>query len=395
MFQPRWFLAVLLLCGGGPACAEEGRYTGPWDMAALRQPPTVTWGAAQGQVRPLYFESEPYNGQPTQVFAYYAQPAVFQGRLPAVVLVHGGQGKAYPEWALMWAARGYAALALDLRGNGPDGRRLADGGPELDSQNLFFVGTRQAWPYHGVAATVRAVSLLRSLPQVDGDRIGVTGISWGGVVTCLVAGIDDRIRAAAPVYGCGFVYEDGAFIGAFLTMDAWQRLAWATTFDPSSYLGQARAPMLFVTGTNDGAFALGTWQKSARLAPGHQLCAVPGLAHGQAAGSSVPTVGLFMDQHLKRGEPIPLFLGQGQTVHKGNVTVVAQFLAAAPVARAELYWTTTKGPWMNKKWAGQAARVGPGWVRAELPPQRPLAYFLSVTDQRGATVSTEHVILLK
>ena len=43
----------------------------------------------------------------------------------------------------------------------------------------------------------------------------------------------------------------------------------------------------------------------------------------------------------------------------------------------------------------QAAVLGPGWVRAELPPQRPLAYYLSVTDRRGATVSTQPLILMK
>jgi len=29
----------------------------------------------------------------------------------------------------------------------------------------------------------------------------VTGISWGGYLTCIVAGIDDRLKAAVPVYG--------------------------------------------------------------------------------------------------------------------------------------------------------------------------------------------------
>src|SRR5437763_1799065 len=157
--HPRWALAVLLLCWCGPVHAGGSRYTGPWDLAALRQPPAVAWGDVQGPVRPLYYVSEPYNGQPTRVFAYYSQPAVFQGRLPAVVLVHGGLGKAFPEWAQLWAARGYAALAMDLRGNGPDGQRLPDGGPELDVPNLFFADTRQAWVYHAVAAAARGVSL--------------------------------------------------------------------------------------------------------------------------------------------------------------------------------------------------------------------------------------------
>ena len=52
------------------------------------------------------------------------------------------------------------------------------------------------WSYHAVAAVVRGHSLLRSLPNVDAERIGVTGISWGGYLTCIVAGVADRFRHA-------------------------------------------------------------------------------------------------------------------------------------------------------------------------------------------------------
>ena len=48
-----------------------------------------------------------------------------RGPLPAMVLVHGGGGKAFREWAELWAERGYVALAMDLAGHGPDGKRLA------------------------------------------------------------------------------------------------------------------------------------------------------------------------------------------------------------------------------------------------------------------------------
>ena len=59
------------------------------------------------------------------------------------------------------------------------------------------------WVYHAVASVVRANSFMRSLPDVDPERIGVTGVSWGGFLTCIAASIDDRFRFAAPVYGCG------------------------------------------------------------------------------------------------------------------------------------------------------------------------------------------------
>ncbi len=35
------------------------------------------------------------------------------------------------------------------------------------------------------------------------EKIGVMGISWGGVIISTIIGIDDRLVFAVPVYGCG------------------------------------------------------------------------------------------------------------------------------------------------------------------------------------------------
>ena len=46
---------------------------------------------------------------------------------------------------------------------------------------------------------------------MDRRRIGITGISWGGYLTCIVAGLDDRLKVAVPVYGCGFLGDDSVW----------------------------------------------------------------------------------------------------------------------------------------------------------------------------------------
>ena len=42
------------------------------------------------------------------------------GTLSHALLVHGGEGTAFREWAELWAKRGYAAIAMDLAGCGRD-----------------------------------------------------------------------------------------------------------------------------------------------------------------------------------------------------------------------------------------------------------------------------------
>jgi hypothetical protein len=47
----------------------------------------------------------------------------------------------------------------------------------------------------------RGIDYLRSRPDVDPERIGVTGISGGGAATFWIAAADERVKAAVPVSG--------------------------------------------------------------------------------------------------------------------------------------------------------------------------------------------------
>jgi dipeptidyl aminopeptidase/acylaminoacyl peptidase len=172
---------------------------------------------------------------------------------------------------------------MDLAGQGPDNKPLPDGGPPQDDATKFQASEiKDAWTYHAVADVIRGVSLLANLPDVDSKRLGITGISWGGYLTCIVAGLDDRLRAAVPVYGCGFLDEDSYWVPILQKMPAADRKRWIENFDPSRYLPQCSMPVLFVNGTNDFAYPLDSYQKSYRLVRDRALCITINMPHGHS-----------------------------------------------------------------------------------------------------------------
>jgi dienelactone hydrolase len=385
-------LALVVLTGC--STVPKAKQTGPWNLHELSKTPAVTWGATTGLVQELYYEGEPFQGEPTRVFAYLGRPANPESRRsPAMVLVHGGGGKAFKDWAEHWAQRGYVALAMDLAGNGPDGR-LPEGGPDQSDAVKFrnFTGaeTRDMWSYHAVAAVVRGHSLLRSLPEVDKNRIGITGISWGGYLTCIVAGIDSRFKVAVPVYGCGFLGENSVWKDRSLAaMTPEARELWLREFDPGEYVGGVRFPILFVNGTTDFAYPMDSYQKTYRLVPEkwrHVSVAV-NRPHGHIW--TFPEVDAFVGSVLREEPPL---------VRIGALRVDGSRLSASVDRPAELKeltlcYTTDSGAWQQRNWQTIPARLENGRLTAELPPARPLVVFLALQDEAGRHISSEHLEL--
>ncbi len=382
---------ILIFLVSCSTVTKPQRFAGPWDLKVLRAVPRAAFGPSTNLVSEVYYEGEPLQGKPTRVFAYYARPATGSGPFPAMLLVHGGGGKAFREWAEHWAKRGYVALAMDLAGHGPDGR-LPDGGPEQDDLNKFHDFTEaeanQMWTYHAVAAVLRGHSLLAAQPEVDRNRIGVTGISWGGYLTCIVAGLDDRLKVAVPVYGCGFLNANSVWLDRFAKMSEGQRQRWVDYFDPSKYLSGVNCPILFLNGSNDFAYPLDSYQKSYFAVNGPMTLSLKvRLPHGHIW--TFPEVDCFVDSVLKHGEPLPKL--KSMKITDGVATTA--FVAKVPVTKAELNYTSDTGEWQKRLWKSIPAEMVNGKVTARLPVERPLVCYLSVTDQRDVTVSTPHVTL--
>jgi cephalosporin-C deacetylase-like acetyl esterase len=375
----------------------------PWDLKKLSEPPVFEWIDDKGPVRSLFYEGESYGGKPTRVFAYYATPATVDinsaedQRFPAVVLLHGGGGTAFREWVEMWAKHGYAAIAMDLAGSRPmEGKsphepknrvRLVDGGPDQGEEKFGNIdkAVTEQWSYHAVAAAIRAHSLIRSFPEVDAERTAVTGISWGGYLTSIVAGVDNRYEAAVPVYGCGFLHENSAWLEQFAKMTSAQRDRWVKLWDPSVYLPAVKVPILFINGTNDVAYPLDSYMTSYAAVPGtKQLRITVNMPHSHHDGWAPAEIGRFIDFYLRAGPALPK-VGELENV-EGKIQLK---YASDRELVAQLHFTNDRGLLNKWEWRSRPATVLTETIIADAPPLDATAWFITVTDDGGATVSSE------
>ncbi len=387
---------------------------GAWNLTELKQTPTFRWDSRSGVVHSLFYRGELYQGKETEVFAYYASPATLGeaapgAPFPGVVLIHGGGGTAFAEWVYLWAKRGYAAMAMDLAGSRPlalfydpatgvpvpnqaakrESRvRLPNGGPDHGSAEKFdSIGgdVSDDWPYHAAASVIRAHSLLRSLPEVDPERTAVTGISWGGYTTCLVASLDDRFKAAVPVYGCGFLFEGESVQKPSIDRLGDRRDAWIKAYDPSSLLTRCRVPILFVNGTNDIHYPLDSYQKSFEAVPGRkQLRIEVNMKHGHPPGWAPAEIGRFIDTFCRGGASLP---EAGAPKIKDD-TVELVLASGTTVVAATLHFTTDTGLRSKRVWQSIPATIRDGRVSAPRPRAEVTTWFVALTDAQGSMTTT-------
>lgn len=131
-----------------------------------------------------------------------------QGKLPAVLHVHGHwagakQDPVVQARCVSCARAGFVALAVDAFGAGERaiGPALGEYHGGMTAATLLPVGR----PLAGIqiVENARAVDYLLSRPEVDGERIGVTGASGGGNQTMYAGAHDSRLKAVVPVCSVG------------------------------------------------------------------------------------------------------------------------------------------------------------------------------------------------
>jgi cephalosporin-C deacetylase-like acetyl esterase len=152
-------------------------------------------------IEKLHFQSKPG----LYVTGNLYRPKEDKGKLPAVLYVcgHSGKGRdgnktAFQHHGVWFASHGFVCLIIDT---------LQLGEIPGIHHGTYREG-RWWWQARGYTPAgvecwngVRAIDYLVSRPDVDAERIAVTGISGGGAATFWIAAADERVKCAVPVSG--------------------------------------------------------------------------------------------------------------------------------------------------------------------------------------------------
>ena len=354
-------------------------------------------GISTGKMLKTYIDALDYEGKPTRFFALIEIPssASTSTKVPGIVLVHGGGGSAFEEWADLWVARGYAAISIAVEGQTNE-RDVTSAGKRRWKRHAWAGPQRTGiygdmskpiaaqWMYHAVADTILANSLLRSLPEVADDKVGIMGISWGGVITSTVIGIDNRFAFAIPTYGCGHKFDSKNQYGAALGNSTLYRELW----DPIVRLDQATMPVLWLSWPGDKHFPMDALAASYRTATGPRLVSlIPGMKHGHAAAWRPAESYVFADSIVRQGK---IWARQTGAELKGDRFEVS-FETTRHVDRAYLVATSENGFTGNRTWTQTPAALvkkSHEWVATATVPKSTTAWFMNLSAD-GLTASSD------
>lgn len=150
------------------------------------------------RIRKLRYEIVP--GFQSSALLY--EPEHIAGKIPAILNLSGHdgpQGYAYEfkqKRCISYAKHGIIALNLEWFSFGELAR---EGNDHWFAAHLDFVGANGLGIFY--LSMRRGLDYLYLNPQVDRNRIGVTGLSGGGWQTIVLSALDERVKATNPVAG--------------------------------------------------------------------------------------------------------------------------------------------------------------------------------------------------
>lgn len=189
--------------------------------------------------------------------ANFYLPAAARGPVPCILYLCGhrahpcGAKTQYQDRFLWYPAHGFACLVLDSLNCG-EVPGLHHGTQNLNRPDWLSRGYTPAGVE--VWSAMRALDYLETRPEVDGRRIGATGISGGGVMTTFLAALDERIQAAAPSCSAYTVGDQATHARFAWQCDCTFYPNWHRVDYPAVAALVAPRPLLLTNGRKDRIF---------------------------------------------------------------------------------------------------------------------------------------------
>jgi dipeptidyl aminopeptidase/acylaminoacyl peptidase len=219
----------------------------------------------------------------TEVHGLLVKPVTFQDgrKYPTLLRIHGGPNgqdeHAFSFEREFFAANGYVVVAANYRGS--NGRGAA-------YQKAIFAD----WGGKEVVDLLGVMDHVQKMPFVDGDRLGIGGWSYGGILTDYTIATDGRFKAAISGAGSALqlsMYGSDQYITQYeqeigppwKNQDLWIKISY-----PFFHADKIKTPTLFLVGERDfNVPAVGSeqmYQALKSLGVDTQLVIYPAQYHG-------------------------------------------------------------------------------------------------------------------
>jgi len=198
---------------------------------------------------PEHFEYRASDGKRIDGWVLRPQTSREGERSPAILDVHGGPksvfGYSFMFEHHLFTSRGFAVIYLNPRGS--------------DGYSEEFADIREVYGERDFKDIMEGLDyVLSKFPSIDPERVGVTGLSYGGFMTNWIVTHTDRFKAAVSQNGISdwtamFGTTD---IGFYFSPDQIGKEPWTNpqgylSKSPLTYVANVATPMMFVHSAED------------------------------------------------------------------------------------------------------------------------------------------------
>jgi hypothetical protein len=280
-----------------------------------KNPPPPPPAAPGGKLRVhSFYLNQDVSGQGTnRLFCALALPDA-PGPFPTVLVFHGGGGHASEALAVALAAhfRHTAIIAIDYNGQyrpskAPVTQWTTVTPAIFAGRENIAADPRHFFMYHNVCAARTVLDWAEQQAWSDRKHFGAVGISYGGWVALILAGVDARINLVYNNVSAGGTEGTASRSSLPLRYPApFDRAAWLALGDPIAYAPFTKAAVFFSVCSNDHFFWLTGVARNRRALAGPSAWLVrPNSDHGGGGPDVIGPSGLWGDIVWHGAPPLP------------------------------------------------------------------------------------------